>query len=498
MAPFGAAAASLFGLLVFSQTAAEVAEGPMTFGASQRRDSASSLTGRPASPEAGVVMAKHSFEKTLTYDDTLGDWLSSAGTMALRDRLQLVPPVPDRHGCFFSKQAIRTSNFEASFAFRLLSQGRGRSNSHFTFWISAENFTASFSEQAIISAKNWTKGLEDQGLTFAGNKPKFKGLAMIFLSEPRPSVTGFWNDGSAVRQLFVDVPVDEGSKAANAQSKTLDWRAVKNTNQLVGGKVRIDKGHAIGSVQVANGPWTHVFNLPISASILEDAFIGFTAFSGAEIFDEVNIQRVEVKNFDQSRFGEDESDVLGAKTGEWLKMLESEKRFIDQKSQAEAVKKLTELLTDHVETYTSQGMKVRRDLLELENRVGSLNAKLEQFVHQSESYSADINNMDRQYFKDHVVGLKKLFSQDKDAHWKRLDEVHEKARQIKDRGGDSMSLETQRKWQQAAAEAQNLQIQVAQGSRNTNYMLLAIILCVAGIGYVFLQRMWYYEKKHFI
>merc|ERR1719174_236688 len=59
----------------------------------------------------GWVLTHHSFEKTLSYDDRLGDWLASASTMPLRDRLQILPPVPDRYGLFWNKVAAQTRDF---------------------------------------------------------------------------------------------------------------------------------------------------------------------------------------------------------------------------------------------------------------------------------------------------------------------------------------------------------------------------------------------------
>ncbi|CAK0792578.1 unnamed protein product, partial [Prorocentrum cordatum] len=63
----------------------------------------------------GIRLAHHSFERTLTYADTLGDWLSSAATMALRDRVQLMPAVADRQALFWSKRDIATQDFEVRF-----------------------------------------------------------------------------------------------------------------------------------------------------------------------------------------------------------------------------------------------------------------------------------------------------------------------------------------------------------------------------------------------
>merc|ERR1719235_3032349 len=90
------------------------------------------------------------------------------------------------------------------------------------------------------------------------------------------------------------------------------------------------------------------------------------------------MNRVEMRNFDTKRIGEakeESQDFLLDESGDvesWKKVLEDEKRYIDQRSQKEAVERLTKLLGDYVDRYNQMGEKVKSDLVWLEKRMQTL------------------------------------------------------------------------------------------------------------------------------
>jgi len=189
--------------------------------------------------ETSWRMTHHSFAKTLSYDNTLGDWVSSAATMALRDRVQLLPPVPDRYGILWNKQAVRSGKFEVSFTLSGTPKdgNTGPDDAAVAFWIGLKDWTASYNEQDIVTkSKSWNEGLSSAGLTFAVNRPNFHGLGLLFLGKDKyksnkQSVTALWGDGTKVYdQNLQNVP-----EAPGATTKFIDW--LKLGTQV---KLRVD------------------------------------------------------------------------------------------------------------------------------------------------------------------------------------------------------------------------------------------------------------------
>merc|ERR1719345_353766 len=103
------------------------------------------------------------------------------------------------------------------------------------------------------------------------------------------------------------------------------------------------------------------------------------------------MNRFEMRNFDLEQIGEakeesQDADGLDGELGDadgWKKVLEAEKRFIDQKGQKEAVERLTKLLGDYVDRYNKMGEKVKSELVWLEKRMQSLDADVSKVVIES-------------------------------------------------------------------------------------------------------------------
>jgi len=457
----------------------------------------------------GWMLVRHSFEKTLTYDDRLGDWLSSASTMALRNRVQLMPPVPDRYGLFWNKRAASTKNFEVTFNFRAMPQRKGKAEDGlFALWISPDNFTATYDEQSIVTMRNWTQGLHDAGLTFISNRPTFRGLAVIFLGldrkgAQRPSVTAVMCDGKSELKMS-DYPEKKDAQVGHHQTKYIDWRKPD-----VEVKIRaMFGGVVVGSIKIGKSKQhQEIFRLPAeeAGSWMENYF-GFSGWTGSDSYLELDMSRIQMRNFDLKRVGEekqagDSADGMDEEFGDvekWKEVLEQEKRYIDQKSQKEAVERLTNLLGDYVDRYNKMGEKVKSELIYLEKRMASLDAEVNFLIGSSHAVDPESGALDVSSLQDHIRGIKTILTKDRDSHSDKITEVHSVAKILKEKGGDVLGSEGRAKVESIAAASKSLEKHVESGASQTSWLLMVLIVAVCVLGLLFLNRMRYYEKKHYI
>jgi len=554
----------------------------------------------------GWRLGHHSFSTTLSYDDTLGDWLSSASTMALRDRVQLLPPVPSRWGVLWDTKAVNTKDFDVKFGLSCNPlEGADPKDAIVAFWISPDNFSASYNEQAIVLAsKDWTKGSEASGFTFIQNKPAFHGFAMVFAGRDRhhsqrQSITGFWNDGTKTLNS-----VDDLLAAPGAQVKFIDWTSAE-TQVKVGvfpngsihgsvmmldtkerlqktawsyladgatpqgehaffknGKFVLHDGQRVkaeGTYEVLPGnrlqvehsgtkeifrfeggnrlvlqepkdslpsvmnyvgiwtenyewldhtgemterdKWTEVFSLPAGTvpATVSQTFIGFSGWTGSEGAVEANLHHLDVTNYDVQMMGEDEADTLGKDNQQWREVLAEEYRYTSQLSQKEAVQRLTKLLQDHVEQYDKEGEKLREDLLHLEARLDILGTDISSFLTMSQSWSYEAQSFDPKLVKEHIGHVRTILTKDKETHDAKLHEVGKAAAALKEKHGASQLGEAGRaKVDSVAEQSRAVEEFAARGSMQTNGLLLVMVLAVSCLGLLFLNRMRYYEKKHYM
>jgi len=466
--------------------------------------SPSSSRQQEKSTGSGWMLAHHSFNTTLTYEDRLGDWLSSAGTMALRDRIQLMPPVADRHGVFWSEKAVQTGDYEVSFDFSVKGPRRTLKDGVFAFWISPDNFTADYDEAKIVEERNWTRGLEIANLVFCGNKPTFKGLALVFSGLDqrktyRPSVTGIWNgDIGKERALYRDFPID-GAASSDIQTKFVDYRRSLKPIKV---KVRVRAGSLVGSMMVYPGnDWIEVFRMPVT--VKPGSYFGFTGLTGSastDEADEVTITKVSTENFDETMIGEveekEDAMLMGEDMDEWMKTLSTEKMLIDQKDQKYAVDKLTKMLKQHVDRYSASGKKAKEDLAILEGRLMILDRNFNELVVKVQASGADGQKMDASTLKAHVMTISERLRNDRSAHDAKLSEVEKAAKVLKYTKPDGLGASGRRKFEEATIFAASVEGQLVKSSSTTTFFLVVLILVALGLGGLFLNRMRYYEKKH--
>merc|ERR1719316_2567579 len=110
-------------------------------------------------PPNGWLMPHHSFEKTLTFDDNAKLWFTGGASMPLRDRVLLFPPVLERTGIIWNKDAVLTNDFELIVSFSVVGPHPTKKDSAFALWVSPDNFTATYHETEVIKSQDWKKGL---------------------------------------------------------------------------------------------------------------------------------------------------------------------------------------------------------------------------------------------------------------------------------------------------------------------------------------------------
>jgi len=535
----------------------------------------------------GWRLMRHSFQRTLSFEDTLGDWLFTAASMPLRDRVNLLPPVADRFGIAFHKRTIDTSDFTASFS--LGATGTKSSNAadgYVALWLGNQNYSQAFADGSIVQEpdKNWQKGMNSKGLTLLGNKPTFQGLGLAFFEiTGRQSVAAVWNDGSK--------SVSMSDFTSGSTSKELDWLnkviqvklaftakgvvtaqvAVHDPTALIsdttwswasdgvkvdsnvkfqkdgttvpegkwsmlpGNKVqvefeqkshkkrytlRLEGPHRAEVIQPVKDPrpammrfetgdksqdvqvtWHDILSLPAGTHMQPKSYIGMTGYTGKGQFIEVDVHGLDVVNMDSQKVGEQDSSeaVEGGLDPEWLKLLESEKKFLDQATQGQAVVELTKFLTEHIQHYETVSNKLKSDLGAMEGRVESLGSDMANFVSLIEAFNFDASRFDPLEVKSHIKGIRAVLSKAAETGDAKLGAVHEAAKKLKEQGGGhKISEASKAKAHSLHKQAETVEVYAAQGARQTTIMLIILILAVGGLGSLFFGRMRYYEKKHYI
>jgi len=237
-----------------------------------------------------------------------------------------------------------------------------------------------------------------------------------------------------------------------------------------------------------------------------NAFIGFSGYSGsvAGASLEVILSDVEVLNFDtQTMAQEAASDMLAEDStdfekSEWFKTLHEDKRFATQASQKEAVERLTKLLKEHVDRFDGLGEKLKQDIVKMESRLDTLGADIATYLAAAQSFQADTGTMDPQAVKEHIVGIRSMLTKGQEQHDAKLDALAGAAQELKSKGGAVLSGESKAKVESLHAQAKAVQDYAHKGTTQGNSMLLVLVVAVFALGCLFLNRMQYYEKKHYI
>lgn len=284
-----------------------------------------------------------------------------------------------------------------------------------------------------------------------------------------------------------------------APLKTIDWLNVEMTVRL---RVKAD-GSIVGSMcktADATNPAKAVelFSLPPGTRLGDSAYIGFSSWSGTKTQIVLDMNSLETRNFDLSKSGEANEEAAISDESEWMKVLQEEKKYLSQASQMEAVKRLTKLLGDHVVKYQEMGDAMKVDVSKLEKRLDNLGGDFGKLFSETESFDFQKGSFNVDAVRDHIKSVSTILTQGSQQHATKLAEVHGVAQDLKAKGGAVMGEAGKQKVQSVSEQSKILEENAARGSTQTSGLLIILVLSVAGLGMLFLNRMWYYEKKHYI
>jgi hypothetical protein len=364
-----------------------------------------------------------------------------------------------------------------------------------TLWLSAEDFPSTYEEAGILKVKDWNKGLEDSGLTFLDNRPNFKGVAVVFSAQNGAKISALVSKGDITSSEEQLKKLKE-QQDKNTWTRNMEWRQNDAEFQL-----KLSKQGLVGSIKLKGAvSFTQLFQVPLGELDIhwDNFYLGFTSYTGQKDFQQVDLNNLEVKNFDENAKGEDMSDVMEkADEDAWIEVVKAEQKMIDQRSQKEAVDRLTKLLQDHSVRYNSLGDKMKASLVQLEDRMQSLESNVRNEIGAISALNMDTGEFDIDVVKNHLAGIRSIITKDRERHQVKLDEVKKVTSDLKSSSGDSGSIFSKKKVQEVAQMSTELESQISSGSSQTTYLLLLLIVVVAGLGAMFLKRMNYYEKKHY-
>lgn len=555
-----------------------------------------SAAGQKKPAKVGWRLPHHSFERTLSYDDNLEQWLASAGSIPLRDRLQMLPPVPNRYGLFWSKKPLLTKDFEVKFTLSAFAgateDGSSVRDGALAFWLSPDSMAHQYDEKSVVNVntKDWYEGLQSIGFKLLSNRPNFRGLALTFADTGRPTAQEAWGVGAKVGAVWSDgakdkVLADLTSTSSGAQAKEVAWLssgtqvrvrvtpdgAIRgmimtldvrkhivgalwgfaqdgvNSKGMVGfqanGQVTWNDKEVAGEWKMLNGnklgmrlngvdhvvrfegstravieepkseppamllyggqdtgehdvDWTDLISFPPGTVTTKEVFMGFSGYTGTKSSIEVNVHRLVTTNFDDKVVGEEESDILDLK--QWMEVLEKEKRYVDQASQGDAVLSLTKLLNTHIETCDKDGNELRGSLLKMEDKLDNLGTDMATYLAAAKAYSFESQRFEPEILKGHITNIRTMLTSSREKHDEKLSKIDGAAKDLKGRPPGQLSEDSKRKVKSVQEQSKIVEDMAAAGSSQANYLLLVMVGSVGGVAILFLKRMRYYEKKHYI
>ncbi|CAE8737136.1 unnamed protein product, partial [Polarella glacialis] len=115
------------------------------------------------------------------------------------------------------------------------------------------------------------------------------------------------------------------------------------------------------------------------------------------------------------------------------------------------------------------------------------------------AWDLDKETFDSKAIRHQLGGIKTLLSKGKELHDEKMLAVNRAAEDLKEvQSNGGLSEPGKQKVNAAAQKSKEVENLASAGSMQTNILLLLIVLSVAGLGILFLNRMRYYEKRHFI
>mmetsp|Transcript_75627 Transcript_75627/g.198291 ORF Transcript_75627/g.198291 Transcript_75627/m.198291 type:complete len:489 (-) Transcript_75627:80-1546(-) len=448
-------------------------------------------------------MPVHSFQVPLEYTSLLDDWSVSGASLLERERLLMHPGVHERSGFAFNKAALLTSDFEITVLFKVAGEKDGAkvsSDQSFAVWYVQENVSAIYNETQIIKAETWKAGMAEQQLTLSGSLGKFTGFGAVLSmkdadKKAKPSVSFVSNDGSRTLNFGQDVPT--------RGAKVVDFRNTLNAAQL---RIRVRPASVEAHLKLSPSlSWNECFKIDHSSK--PGGFVGLTAWSGTPsegtVADSISILQVDLVNYDETSLGEEMKDVSAQIQNAYREMLTDDNRhFIDQKSQGEHLARLITMLDEHINTTKPADEKLFQEIINLEMRVNTFAEDCKLLTTEAHMLLGTDPKKSKEVgvaaLKDQIMGLRRVLSKDSSASVQKLEGVAKVMTEVKQvtegsakGGGQELVALLSRQ------TAELVKTVNSRGSQMT-YMMMCLLATIGGIGMLMWNRMYYYEKKHFI
>lgn len=444
-----------------------------------------------------VPMPGHSFTPPLFAEELLHDWLVGGAAIFDRKHLLLQPAVPERFGALWSKNAVKTGNFEVTVHFRVVGDEAPAADASMALWYvsSTASQKDDYGDSALAAGYHEAAS---GGVTFSGSQAKFTGVGAVLTSvdaskTARSVVSFVHNDGQKGLEMGIDAP------AKNA--KAVDFRNTLNNAQL---RLRVSPTTVEGYMKLSPSlSWQGCFRIDRSTdksvSVPANGYIGITSWSGTgekSAADQIFILQVDVTNFDDTAVGEEIKDVSTKIQDAYREMLTDENRhFVDQRSQMEHLRRLTSMLADHVTEAKPADEK-------LHERLNSLNDRMDRLDYECRTLSKEVEVLVNPAaaggageVKDGIIGLRTLLVKGFNMHKETVDRVSGKIKDVKTQKAQAASsghLKT------ISVQSETLERTVKKKASATGWTFFILICCVVIVGMLMYNRMHYYEKKHFV
>jgi len=161
---------------------------------------------------------------------------------------------------------------------------------------------------------------------------------------------------------------------------------------------------------------------------------------------------------------------------------------------------MTKLLSDHVAEEAEVEETIRAELVGLDGRLEHLSVDVGTYLAATEAWSPSDGQLHTKDIKAHLGKVKTLLTMGKEVHEAALQQAREAASRLKDTQSKRLASgdTSKQKVQTVVDQSQTVKEYAAAGSSQSQMFFFLIVVCISVLGFMFLNRMRYYEKKHFI
>lgn len=155
------------------------------------------------------------------------------------------------------------------------------------------------------------------------------------------------------------------------------------------------------------------------------------------------------------------------------------------------------MLSQYIDRSVSINELIKANVAKIERRLDALSAELGKLVFETEAFDFDKNQYDTTFIRSHIEGISTIFSKHKDTHNEKVSSMQSVAKDLKAKGENLSGVQSRKKVEAAMEEAKLLESAAGTGSTMAQMMFVIMVMVTGGLAVMFLNRMRYYEKKHY-